>query len=383
MVEIFIAIRHIIDRKFQSIISILGIAISLTVFVVSLSISNGLRDNMLNSILVLAPHISVDINYDNEHRYKEIIENLKKYEVKTINPRIENQGLVTVNGTSTTNLLLGTNLDLLELKMIDGEKNNENLTGVLVGNEFLNKTQTKLGDEINIITTDTKEIRVKIMGIFKTGYYNYDSDLLIMPLETLQLLSEKGEIATKLSINIENPNNIAKLNKLVNDINISNGEEVFAHGWDVDNQSLLNAIKFEKFVLISILSLIIIIISFAIASILNMIVREKISDIGILRASGYLSNNILKIFLFEGLIIGLSGMIFSIFLSPILILILKIFFKYYISNTYYLESLPISITLKELFIIYISSFMLIISSVILPAIKASKMKAIDAIKYNN
>ncbi|WP_314010474.1 FtsX-like permease family protein [Pseudostreptobacillus hongkongensis] len=383
MVEFFIAKRHIIDRKFQSIVSILGVAISLTVFVVSLSISNGLKNNMLNSILSLSPHINVSVYENYEEGYKEIVEELQKYDIKTVNPRIETQGLVNVNGLSTTSLIIGTNLELLDINMIEGVKSNSDLTGVLVGNEFLNKTGTKLGDEINIITTDTKEIRVKITGVFKTGYYTYDSELLLLPLETLQLLKEKGEIATNISINIKNPTNISNINKLVNNINNNLGDKVFAHSWNMDNQSLLSAINFEKFVLVAILSLIVLIASFAISVILNMIVREKISDIGILKAMGYSDSNVLKIFVYEGMIIGVSGMILSIILSPIVIILLKVIFKYYITTTYYLDTLPVSVSFIELSIIYLVAFILILFSTILPSMKASKMKPTDAIKYNN
>ena len=383
MVEFFIAKRHIIDRKFQSIVSILGVAISLTVFVVSLSISNGLKNNMLNSILSLSPHINVSVYENYEEGYKEIVEELQKYDVKTVNPRIETQGLVNVNGLSTTSLIIGTNLELLDINMIEGVKSNSDLTGVLVGNEFLNKTGTKLGDEINIITTDTKEIRVKITGVFKTGYYTYDSELLLLPLETLQLLKEKGEIATNISINIKNPTNISNINKLVNNINDNLGDKVFAHSWNMDNQSLLSAINFEKFVLVAILSLIVLIASFAISVILNMVVREKTTDIGILKAMGYSNDNIMKIFLFEGLIIGVTGMVISLILAPVIILTLKILFKYYVTTTYYLDKLPISISIHELFIIYIISFILIVLSTILPSKKAANMNPTDAIKYNN
>ena len=151
----------------------------------------------------------------------------------------------------------------------------------------------------------------------------------------------------------------------------------------MDNQSLLSAINFEKFVLVAILSLIVLIASFAISVILNMVVREKTIDIGILKAMGYSNDNIMKIFLFEGLIIGVTGMIISLILSPVIILTLKILFKYYVTTTYYLDKLPISISVYELFIIYIISFVLIVLSTILPSKKAANMNPTDAIKYNN
>lgn len=383
MTEFFIAKRHILDRKFQSFVSIIGIAISLSVFVVSLAISNGLKNNMLNSILALSPHISVDIYEDYQEDYKDIVEKLKEFEIKDINTRIEGQGIVNANGTTTTNMLVGTNIDLLDLKMEEGTKNNEDLTKVLVGNEFLRKTNSFLGDEITIISSNTKEIRVKIGGVFKTGYYNYDSDLVIFPLETMQLLQEKGDVVSTISINVSNPTKINKLNNLVNEINFNFRDKVYAHSWSEDNQSLLSAINFEKFVLVAILSLIVIIASFAIAVILNMIVREKTTDIGILKAVGYTNKNILKIFLLEGMIIGFVGILISLILAPIIIVFLKIIFKYYVSTTYYLDSLPISINILEMFLIYISSFVLILLSTIIPSLKAAKMEPTDAIKYNN
>lgn len=383
MIEFFIAKRHVLDRKFQSLVSILGIAISLGVFVVALAISNGLRDNMLNSILSLSPHISVSIEGDYQSDYKEIIENLKKYNPKGLNPRIESQGLINVNGGSITTLIIGTDLNLLDINIIEGKKENDNLTGIIVGNEFIKQTGTKIGDEVNIITSDTKEIRAKITGIFKTGYYNYDSSLVLLPLETLQLLQERGEVASSISLNVKDPTNIKDINILVNNINKDMGDKVFAHSWNMDNQSLLSAINFEKFVLIAILSLIVLIASFAISVILNMVVREKTTDIGILKAMGYSNDNIMKIFLFEGLIIGVTGMVISLILAPIIILTLKILFKYYVTTTYYLDKLPISISVYELFIIYIISFILIVLSTILPSKKAANMNPTDAIKYNN
>ncbi len=383
MIEFFIAKRHIIERKFQSIVSILGIAIALTVFVVSLAVSNGLKDNMLNSILTLSPHISVGIYQDYQQEYKEISKDFDKYNFKDINYRIDTQGLVKVNGITISTLIIGTNLENLNLNIVDGKIEKNNLTSVLVGNEFTKNTGIMIGDEINVITSEMREIRAVVSGVFKTGFYNYDSDLLLFPLETLQLLEERGEVASTISILVDNPTKIKNLNLLVKDINDNYGNKVFARSWNMDNQSLLSAINFEKFVLVSILSMIILIASFAISVILNMIVREKITDIGILKAMGFADKNILKIFLFEGLIIGIAGMILSILFSPVIIILLKVIFKYYITSTYYLETLPISISLTEMLIIYSISFLLILASTIMPSIKASKMNTTEAIKYNN
>ena len=77
MIELFIAYRHIKERKFQSIVSIIGVSLALIVFFTSLSISNGLKKNTINSILSLNPHITVGFHTD-ESKYEKIISDIKE-----------------------------------------------------------------------------------------------------------------------------------------------------------------------------------------------------------------------------------------------------------------------------------------------------------------
>ena len=148
------------------------------------------------------------------------------------------------------------------------------------------------------------------------------------------------------------------------------------------NQSLLNAVRFEKFVLIAILSLLLLIASFAVSVILNMVVREKIKDIGILKSIGYTNKNIRRIFMIEGLLLGFFGMIMASILSPIVLFVLKILFKVFMKNgTYYLEELPLYISAKELVIIYVVTVIVIFISTIFPASRAAKLKPVEALKY--
>ena len=152
--------------------------------------------------------------------------------------------------------------------------------------------------------------------------------------------------------------------------------------WKTINQNLLNAVLFEKFVLIAILSLLLIIACFAVSVILNMIVREKIKDIGILKSIGYTNSNIRKIFTIEGLIIGITGMLFASVLSPLILLALKKLFKIYMRYTYYyLEELPLYISWKELAMVYAVTFIVVFISTIYPAIRASRMNPVEALKH--
>jgi len=386
MVEFFIAFRHVVERKFQSIFSVLGVAIAVTVFIVSLTVSNGLEKNMINSLLTMSPHILIKNKQKSFfENYAQTVNNIKEIKgVKAVIPQINSQSIirregfakgVLANGISPDNVKTG-----LKLRIISGNNNIAELNSILIGEELSKEMKLKIGDEISLVSAENKEIKLIVRGIFKTGFLDYDSNLVIVPLKTMQILSEQGEAATEIGIKVESPQKVEEVLKQVN--NTINLKEYGVVSWKTINQNLLSAVQFEKFVLIAILSLLLLIASFAVSVILNMIVREKIKDIGILKSIGYTNKNIRRIFTIEGLIIGVFGMTLASALSPLILMLLKRLFKMYIkSGTYYLEELPLYISQNELLIIYGVTFVIIFLSTIFPASRASRLRPVEALKY--
>ena len=386
MVEFFIAFRHIIERKFQSIFSVLGVAIAVTVFIVSLTVSNGLEKNMINSLLTMSPHILVKNKkskfFDN---YEGTVENVKKIKgIKAVIPQMNSQSILKGNGLAKGVLADGISPENvkngLNLKIVDGNNNISELNSVLVGEQLATEMNLKVGNEISLVSAENKEIKLIVRGIFKTGFLDYDSNLAIVPLEAMQILSDQGRVATEIGIKVEHPE---KVEGILNQVrNVLNSKEYGAISWKTINQNLLRAVQFERFVLIAILSLLLIIASFAVSVILNMIVREKIKDIGILKSIGYTNKNVRRIFTIEGLIIGVFGMILASCLSPLVLIALKALFKAYMKGgTYYLEELPLYISQKELLIIYGVTFVVVFLSTIFPAARAARLKPVEALKY--
>ncbi|VTX78463.1 Lipoprotein-releasing system transmembrane protein LolE [uncultured Leptotrichia sp.] len=386
MVEFFIAFRHIIERKFQSVFSVLGVAIAVTVFIVSLTVSNGLEKNMINSLLTMSPHILIKNKkskfFDN---YEGTVENVKKIKgIKAVIPQMNSQSILKGNGLAKGVLADGISPENvkngLNLKIVDGNNNISELNSVLVGEQLATEMNLKVGNEISLVSAENKEIKLIVRGIFKTGFLDYDSNLAIVPLEAMQILSDQGRVATEIGIKVEHPEKVEGILSQVR--NVINSKEYGAISWKTINQNLLRAVQFERFVLIAILSLLLIIASFAVSVILNMIVREKIKDIGILKSIGYTNSSIRKIFTIEGLIIGVFGMILASLLSPLVLVALKALFKEYMkSGTYYLEELPLYISQKELLIIYGVTFAVVFLSTIFPAARAARLKPVEALKY--
>ena len=386
MVEFFIAVRHILERKFQSIFSILGVAIAVTVFIVSLTVSNGLEKNMITSLLTLSPHIQIKSTkgsfFDN---YNDVIEKTKGIkDVKAVIPQINSQSIIKFDNFAKGVLAKGMEAENvkndLKLRIVKGNNNISELNSILIGEGLSKEMDLKVGDVLSLVSAENKELKLTVKGIFKTGFLDYDSNLVIIPLRTMQIMGEQGEVATEIGIITGNPQKIEEVEAQVYEKLQNDNFSVIS--WKTINHNLLNAVQFEKFVLIAILSLLLMIASFAVSVILNMIVREKIKDIGILKSIGYTNSHIRNIFTIEGLIIGVSGMIMASILSPVILIILKKLFKIFMGNSYYyLEELPLYISVRELSMIYIVAFAVVFISTIYPAARAAKMKPVEALKY--
>lgn len=387
MVEFFIAWRHVVERKFQSIFSILGVGIAVTVFVVSLTISNGLNKNMINTLLTMSPHILVksrkDAFFEN---YNSVIDSTKGIkEVTAVIPQINSQSILKYKGFAKGVLAKGMTAENvkkdLKLRILNGNNNISELNSVLIGEELSKEMNVKVGQEISLVSAENKEVKLIVRGIFKTGFLDYDSNLVVVPLKTMQIMSERGEVATEVGIITANPQ---KVDKVFEEVRANLPSKDFgAITWKKLNENLLHAVQFEKYVLIAILSLLLLVASFAVSVILNMIVREKIKDIGILKSIGYTNSNIRKIFTIEGLIIGVSGIVFSMIFSPLVLILLKELFKIYMASGryYYLDELPLYISSGEISTIYIVTFFIVFISTIYPASRAAKMKPVEALKY--
>lgn len=380
MIELFIAYRHIKERKFQTFISIISVALSLIVFIVSLTISNGLKENMINSLLTLSPHISIKYTPKVEGDYKQIIKKVKEHGAKTTVSNVYVQGFVKYNDNNYMPIIRATEIEKLNLNLVKKNK----VSGIdyaYIGQEMAKDMHIKLGDDISVASLNGREIRVKVQGFFKTGFLAYDSNLVIMPLEVGQILEETGDNINSLDVRVEHPGDIKSLNELKQKIN-SIDDDIQATTWADENENLLAAVHFEEFILILILSMLFLISSFIVSIILNILIREKTSDIGILKACGYTKGMIKRIFIIEGSMLGIGGIILSAILSPIVLRVIQIISKNYLIKTYYISNLIIKIDIKEELLIYVISFLIILLASYLPSRKAAKLDVTEAIRFN-
>ena len=382
MIEFFIAKKQMFERKKQSILSIVG------VLIVSLGVSNGLDKNMINSILSLTSHITV-YSPENISDYEKISKEIETIKgVKGVVPTIETQGIVKYEGGIEPYVagvkVVGYDLEKavktmnLDKYIIDGKIDLEDKKAVLIGNELAKATGAKVGDKIKLITSEETDLEMNVAGIFQSGFYEYDINMVLIPLTTAQYITYSDNTVGRLSVRLDNPYNAQKL---VIDVARKLPETFYIGTWGEQNKALLSALTLEKTIMLVVFSLIAIVAGFLIWITLNTLVREKTKDIGIMRAMGFSKKNIMLIFLIQGIILGIIGIILGIIVSLILLYYIKNYAVDLVSNIYYLKDIPIEISLKEIAIIVGANFIVILISSIFPAYRAARLENVEALRY--
>ncbi|MGL5122820.1 MAG: ABC transporter permease [Fusobacteriaceae bacterium] len=385
MIEFFIAKKQMLDRKKQSLISILGILIGVVVLTVSIGISNGLDKNMIQGVLSINSHILYQPSSSIKD-YKELKEEIEKIPgVKGVVSNISIQGIVKyknvnkeyISGVKIQGFDLESTIKSMDLdkKILQGKIDTKPNT-VLIGEELSINLGAFVGDTITVISPDGKDIKLVISGIFRTGYYDYDLNVIMINLKTAQYISYLGDTISEFNIMLNNPYNADKISK-----ELLEKHGIITRTWGELNRNLLSALSLEKTVMIIVFSLIIIIAGFVVWSTLNMIVREKIKDIGILRAIGFSKKSIMKIYLMQGLSLGSIGIFLGIIISLGILWYIKNYSIPGISSIYYIQKIPIEISIKEIIIIVISNFVILFLSSILPAYRAASLETQEALKY--
>ena len=386
MVEFFIAKKHIFERKRQSLISTLGIAIGIIVLIVSIGIANGLDKNMISSILSMTSHVLVE-NGDKLSDYNDLKERIEKISgVKGAVPSIETQGIFKYNGIYGGYIsgvkIEGFDLESakkamdLDKKIVEGSISPDKMDGVLIGKELFKNIGASLGDEVTIISSENKEIKFKIEGVFQSGYYDYDINMIILPLKAAQYLVYSGDTVNKIDVTLNDPYKAPEVaDKIMAET------KIFSRTWGDLNRNLLSALSLEKTVMIMVFSLIVIIAGFVVWVTLNMLVREIIKDIGIMRSMGFSRKSIMKIFLIQGMLLGIAGIIIGTIIALCFLWYIKNYTLAFITSIYYLTKIPVEISVKEIGVIIGANIGIIFVSSVFPAYRAARMETVEALRH--
>ena len=383
-----------------SIFSFIGISLGVAVLIIVMSVMNGFRSELINKIVGFNSHVTVE-PYENSIN----AEKLNNKELNLISTELifSNSGeAVVINKNYTKGLILRgySKKDFPKIAVAKGDNfigNSNNLenNNISIGKELSFDLNLKIGDKIMIMSSSgiqtiigdlPKQQAFIVSSIFDSGIADFDRNVSFININTLENFFDLKSKDRNLEIYLKNPTNIEKQKIKIQKI----FDSEFIYTWSDMNSSLFSALKVERNVMFIILSLIIIVAAFNIISGLTILVKNKTREIAILKSIGVLNKSITKIFFLVGVIIGTSATVFGIFLGVMFSLYIENL-REFLSNIfnislfpeeiYFLSTMPSEINPFSIFIISICSIIVTILVSIFPAIKASKLDPVKALKY--
>ena len=383
-----------------SIFSFIGISLGVAVLIIVMSVMNGFRSELINKIVGFNSHVTVE-PYENSIN----AEKLNNKELNQISNELifSNSGeAVVINKNFTKGIILRgySKKDFPKITVTKGNNfmgssNNLENNNISIGKELSFDLNLKIGDKIMIMSSSgiqtiigdlPKQQAFIISSIFDSGIADFDRNVSFININTLENFFDLKTKDRNLEIYLKRPTNIE--NQKIKIQKIFDSE--FVYTWSDMNTSLFSALKVERNVMFIILSLIIIVAAFNIISGLTILVKNKTREIAILKSIGVLNKSITKIFFLVGVLIGTSATLFGIFLGVMFSLYIENL-REFLSNIfnislfpeeiYFLSTMPSEINPFSIFIISICSIIVTILVSIFPAIKASKLDPVKALKY--
>ncbi|MGC9314140.1 MAG: FtsX-like permease family protein [bacterium] len=403
--EPYIAMRFLRARqknKFVSLVAIFavgGIMIGVAALIVSLSAMNGFENEVRSRIIGTTSHINVhSLRADHIQDWVPLVQRLReRKDVVAAAPFIYTKMPVAHKGNFDGMILRGvlpemqTSLGNPGSTVVDGiwlpdELDTSRIPPIVLGIYLADGLGAKPGDTVLIYGIQgqtgariTPKInRFLVEGIFETGMFDFDAILAYTHLEAAQKLLEMGDAVTGIELRIQN---FYEADKIADRLDDEMGFPYYALSWVEMNKNLFAWMTLEKWGLFLLLTLIIAVAAFNIASTLIMVVMEKTPQIGILRAMGATAKRIRRIFFLQGLFVGVLGTVLGYIVGFTLAFIQN---KWEVislpADVYSISSLPIEMHGSDFVIIGIIAMAITVLSSIYPAWRASKETPIDAIR---
>ncbi|TCR92834.1 lipoprotein-releasing ABC transporter permease subunit [Rhizobium sp. BK376] len=409
--ERVVAWRYLRARRKEAFISVIagfsfiGIMLGVATLIIVMAVMNGFRTELITRILGLNGHVIVQTSDAPMNNYDELAKKFSTLPSVTMAlPLVEGETLASGgSGSGTGALVRGIRAeDLEKLKTVAGNIKAGDLTGfaagqgVLIGSRMAQQLGITVGDQITLIAPDGDitpfgvNPRVKsytVSGIFEIGMSEYDASIIFMPLEEAQLYFNSEGVVQSIELFVTNPDDVDALRPK---IEAAAGRPVNLTDWRQRNETFFSALQVERNVMFMILTLIVLVAALNIISGLIMLVKDKGSDIAILRTMGATSGSIMRIFFMTGAAIGIVGTLAGVLLGVLVcvnIESIRQFFSW-ISGTvlfdpqlYFLSTLPAEMDLSETITVVVMALTLSFLATIFPAWRASRLDPVQALRY--
>lgn len=334
----FVASKHLLDRKRQSAVSLMGIILGVAFFLAISSLMQGSEKDFIKRLVDNAPHITISDEYrDPREQPANIIYTSGAIEIKNVKPITENRGIrgygeivndirlrrnirasatltgqalvnyagkdfaITLNGMIPSEV---SSVTTIQNSMIQGNVTDliANPEGIIIGSELARKLSLSLFNNLNVIAASGTIRTFKILGIFRTGRSDYDNRQTFVDLKRAQAFFNRSNRVNSIIMKLDDAYSARVI--------AANIEKKFSYksvSWQEASEDLMNTLKIRNIIMYTVVSAVLVVAAFGIYNVISTVVLEKQRDIAILKSIGFHAKDIQGIFLIQGAILGLIG----------------------------------------------------------------------------
>lgn len=379
----FLALRSLRFRWKQTAVAVLGVFVGVAALTVILSVANGFERGLVDQILETAGHLQVWSKSHQIWRWPEVVEEVRKLpDVTAVAPCILAQAIVEHDEAFTGVRVKGID-PAAERTLVDfGRFMKEGAFAfhaddqLLMGEKLAEKLGVSLGDRVRLIVPGAEEPpKLLVTGLFDTGIREFDHEMVFVPMAKAQAMLGFGENCSHLFVKTRHPLEVRTLAGRIRE-----AVSLETTTWLDSNRVLLEALSMEKRVMFLVILLTLVVASFGIANLLTMMVYEKISDIGMLRAIGMGRRGILRIFVTKGFLIGLIGTALGCLGGWAMGEVLLHVSIPLPSDIYYVDRVPVEFHGPDFLIVAVLACLVASAAGWLPARKAASIEPYQAIR---
>jgi lipoprotein-releasing system permease protein len=266
------------------------------------------------------------------------------------------------------------------------------LPGIIVGKELARTLRLFVGDELDVVSPlgelglagpMPKARRFRVAAIFYSGMYEYDMKMAYVLLDDAQRFLGTGGAISGIEVKTEEVERAPEVALAIEqelEEGVPQRRELRVQDWQELNKNLFGALALEKLAMFVTLGIAILIAGFCVFGTLTLMVQEKGREVGILKAMGTRASEVVRIFLWEGFLIGIYGATLGLGMGYLVVFVLEHFGVRLNPEVYYIDRLPVHTDPMEFVAVGISAVVVCLAATLFPAYLASRMRPVDALR---